>query len=67
MFNRFLKVWLFLGWCPLVVFLKQVLGMRMYEDEFYFISFVVHPVIILAINYIVNKKLTLWYKEPEGD
>jgi hypothetical protein len=54
---------LFWGWWPIYIFAEK----DMYYADAQLFTLIVHPVIIVAINYIVNKKLTLWYKEPKGD
>ena len=68
MFNRFLKVWLFLGWWPVTLFIVRVInGSRRVDEGEWFLGFIINAVLILALNYIVNNKLTLWYKEPKGN
>ena len=62
MFNRILKVYLLAGWYPLFAIL---IDKRWPRAEDYIVPIIIHITIVIALNFIVNQKLTIWYKESE--
>lgn len=67
MVNRLLRAWLLLGWWP-VGYLACILNGRRWKHaavEYLFLGIFINAILVLALNYIINKKVTLWYSEIE--